>query len=112
LVVVVLVGCSKEPLPPLATQPPASPALTAVAQVHLEPGVVTLNGAMVKAGELAEKLRAVRAQTPSVELHLDAAAGVPYEQVLEAIDAARQAGIVDVSVDSGPVQQGETPQKH
>ena len=117
--VVVLVlagGCSKEPtpaLPPAAVKVPLPRSgAGSVAQVHLEAGgAVQLNGGTVKLEELSEKLRAMREQTPSVEVHLDAAADVPYERVIQALDAAHKAGIVDVSFDSAPGKPVAAPQQ-
>lgn len=117
-----LAGCTRSPdssqTPPVSSVKVQLPRaqtggqLVSVAQVHLEAGgAVLLNGAPVKADELTEKLRALRAEAPSVEVHLDAAPDVPYAKVIEALDATHKAGIVDVSFDSPPEKPVEAPQK-
>ncbi|MFT3841372.1 MAG: biopolymer transporter ExbD [Myxococcaceae bacterium] len=90
----------------------ASGDVVAAVQVHLEAGgAVWLDGAQVKADELSSKLRAMRAETPSLEVHLDAAPDMPYAKVIEALDAAHQAGIMDISFDAPPKQPVEAPSK-
>lgn len=120
VVALVVMGCTKErdeavKAESVRVQLPKARAggeLPAAVQVHLETGgAVLLNGAPVKLDALSEKLRALRAQAPSLEVHLDAAPDVPYATVIEALDAAHQAGIMDISFDAPPKQPVEAPSK-
>jgi biopolymer transport protein ExbD len=118
VVVLVVVACTKEAPPPAQSVKVQFPRARSgggevtIAQVRLEPGgVVQLDGAAVKLDELSERLRAIRAQTPSVEVHFSAAGEVPYEKVIEALDAAHRAGIMDISFDSADPKVIEAPQK-
>lgn len=119
LVIASLGGCTKDS-PPATTSvkvqlPSARRAdeVVSAAQVTLgKDGNGTVNGvAFASDAELVAKLRELRTKTPSLELHLLADPSVTYARVVAAIDAAHQAGVVDVSFDSPEAPKPEPATK-
>jgi biopolymer transport protein ExbD len=112
VVVLALAGCTKDSKPVEA--PPASfkvqmprarssGEVSAVTQVSIKMNdAVFVNGVEVadEAG-LTARLRELRGATPSLEVHIQSDPGVAYARIVVTIDAIRQAGVVDVSFDSG-----------
>lgn len=86
---------------PIAISPPR-PAETqaAIAVVVLSRTSCTLAGVEIESASLKERLVAAKAKGES-SVNVKAAPGVSYEALIPILDAVRQAGIDQVSVDFG-----------
>ena len=61
-------------------------------------GVIYLNREQVEPGELSARLRALREQDPEVVVVVSADGDVTHRRVVDAMDAARTAGIVKLAI--------------
>jgi biopolymer transport protein TolR len=79
-------------VPPPVTAPPKGPSTQIVLQIA-EDGSYSINGQPVPKAQLDMQIHAIFDQRPAKLLFIKAAPAIKYQEVIEAMDTARGAGI-------------------